>query len=112
MRPPGGYTPDMMNFANDFNVYQVWADMVCYDEGRFDPEHRPYSCVFASRRRGKVYQYSHDDIYASYGQHICMYEEMPAVLSGAMGDFAFIARFETEELAKEFAAYVTEKAEV
>ncbi len=112
MRPPGGYTPDMMNFANDFNVYQVWADMVCYDEGRFDPEQRPYSCVFVSRRRGKAYQHSHDDIYASYGQNICMYEEMPAVLSGAMGDFAFIARFDSEEKAKEFAAYVIQKAEV
>ena len=23
MRPPGGYTPDMMNFANDIDVYQI-----------------------------------------------------------------------------------------
>ena len=42
MRPPGGYSPDMMNYANDIDVYQIWADMVCYDKGRFDPGHRPY----------------------------------------------------------------------
>ena len=28
MRPPGGYTPDMMNFAHSTDVYQIWADMV------------------------------------------------------------------------------------
>ena len=27
MRPPGGYTPDMMNFAHSTDVYQIWADM-------------------------------------------------------------------------------------
>ena len=28
MRPPGGFIPDMINYANDFNVYQLWADMI------------------------------------------------------------------------------------
>ena len=34
MRPPGGYTPDMMNFAHSTSVYQIWADMVAFDEAR------------------------------------------------------------------------------
>ena len=34
MRPAGGYTPDMINFANSVDCYQIWADMVCYDEVR------------------------------------------------------------------------------
>lgn len=109
MRPPGGYTPDMMNYANDINVYQIWADMVCFDKGRFDPEQRPYCCVFASRRRNGRYTYSADEIRTRYSGHIMMDEEMPEVLSGAMGNFAFIARFETEEQAITFAAQVTEK---
>ena len=28
MRPPGGFTPDMMNFAHSTDVFQIWADMV------------------------------------------------------------------------------------
>ena len=36
-------------------------------------------------------------------------EEMPAVLAGAMGDFAYMARFETEEQAIAFAHFVMEK---
>lgn len=111
MRPPGGYTPDMMNYANDISVYQIWANMVCYDQGYFDPEQRPYVCVFASQRRTGHYQHSHEEIWAKYGQSILMYEEMPEVLSGAMGDFAFMARFETEEQAIAFAHYVLTRTE-
>ena len=109
MRPPGGYSPDMMNFANDINVYQIWANMVCYDKGYFDPEQRPYTCVYASRRRGSSYERSHDEIFATYGQSILMYEEMPEVLAGAMGDFAYMARFTTEEEALVFVDYVLKK---
>ena len=109
MRPPGGYSPDMMNYANDINVYQIWANMVCYDQGYFDPEQRPYCCVYASQRRGGSYKHGHHEIYANYGRNILMYEEMPAVLAGAMGDFAYMARFETEEQAIAFAHYVMEK---
>lgn len=111
MRPPGGYTPDMMNYANDISVYQVWANMVCYNQGFFDPEQRPYVCVFASQRRSGHYQHSHEEIWANYGKNILMYEEMPEVLSGAMGDFAFMARFETEEQAIAFAHYVLTRTE-
>ena len=109
MRPPGGYTPDMMNYANDISVYQVWADMVCYDKGFFDPEQRPYVCIYASQRKGGSYEHSKEEILAAYGQHILMHEEMPEVLSGAMGDFAYMARFETEEQAFVFADYVMKK---
>ena len=109
MRPPGGYTPDMMNYANDIDVYQIWADMVCFDHGRFDPQQRPYCCVYASQRRGNAYAHGHDHIFAAYGANILMYEEMPQVLSGAMGDFAYIARFPSEDEAIAFAHYVLTK---
>ena len=59
MRPAGGYTPDMMNFAHSTDVYQIYADMVASDarikpEG---PEH--YYCVYASRKDGHIYQHTH-----------------------------------------------------
>ena len=31
MRPCGGFSPDMMNFANSTDVYKIWADMIAYD---------------------------------------------------------------------------------
>ena len=109
MRPPGGYTPDMMNYANDMDVYRVWANMVCYDQGYFDPNYRPYVSVFASKRRNGTYVHTNEDVFSAYGNNIMMYEEMPAALSGAMGDFAFIARFPTEDEAKAFAHFVLQR---
>ena len=38
-----------------------------------------------------------------------MYEVMPEVLAGTMGDYAFLARFETEEETVGFAKYVLER---
>ena len=108
-RTPGGYTPDMMNYANDIDVYQIWANMVCYDKGYFDPEQRPYTCVYASRRKNGSYEYSHDEIFAKYGQNILMFEVMPEVLAGAMGDLAYMARFTTEEEALAYVEYVSKK---
>src|SRR5699024_749527 len=31
MRPCGGFTPDMMDFAGTTDVYKIWADMIAYD---------------------------------------------------------------------------------
>ena len=111
MRPPGGFSPDMMNYANDINVYQIWANMVCYDQGHFDPEQRPYSCVHAGQRRGNNFKHSKDEIFAKYGANIMLYEEMAEVLAGAMGNYVYIARFATEEEVFEFVNYVFEKEE-
>ena len=109
MRPPGGFSPDMMNYANNISVYQIWANMVCYDKGNFDPEQRPYTCCHCGQRRGNNFKHSKDEIYAKYGSHIMMYEEMPEVLAGAMGNYVYLARFETEEEIFEFVNYVLEK---
>ena len=49
MRPPGGYTPDMMNYANDINVYLIYANMAMYNEGLYKTD-RPYHCVYVGRR--------------------------------------------------------------
>ena len=83
--------------------------MVVYNEGFFDPNQRPYCCVFASKRRGFEYVHSTEEVFEKYGDAIKMYEIMPEVLAGAMGNFCFLARFNTEEEAIEFAHYTCER---
>ena len=46
-----------------------------------------------------------------FSNNIMMYEEMPAALSGAMGDLAYIARFPSEEEAIAFAHYALKRKE-
>ena len=105
LRTPGGYTPDMMNFANDIDVYQIYADMVTKGYSEYD-HHRPYHCVYCGRRDGITYTHSHEDIVSQYHFDLVMCERMPDILSGAMGNFTYTARFENMEQVDAFVQYV------
>ena len=108
MRPPGGYTPDMMNFAHSTDVFQIWADMVAFDEVR-KPMGEQYYCAYAGRRDGKAYKHSHQDIWDRYGSAICMAERVPAALADDLCDFAFMARFKEKKEIQPFFDFVTEQ---
>ena len=77
MRPAGGYTPDMMDFAHSTDVYQIYADMVAYDERRVPESPAHAYCVYASRKDGHTYARTHEEIMAKYGSRMMMQEEMP-----------------------------------
>lgn len=103
-RTPGGYTPDMMNFANDIDIYQIYADMVVDGYSHYNHE-RPYHCVYCGRRDGLTYKHSHDEVIHKYQFDLVMCERMPDILSGAMGNFTYTARFETMEEVEAFVEY-------
>ena len=109
MRPAGGYTPDMINFANSFDIYQLWADMIAYDEIRHTYSGDKYYCVYASRRDNQNYMHSRDEIISHYGNSIVMNERIPDVLSGAMGNEMYTAKVETMKQLESFVDYVLEK---
>ena len=110
MRPGGGYMPDMMDFAHSTDVYQLWADMIAFDERRL-PEHPDQQfCVFIGQRDRFRYAHSQEDIMARYGSRIKMCERMPDILSGAMGNQMYTAILPDKEAMDEFVSYVTEKA--
>ncbi len=106
MRPAGGYTPDMMNFAHSTNVYQIYADMAAYDDRRQPegPEH--YYCVYASRKDGHIYSRTHEEIMARYGGNIVMQEEMPPMNWPQMGRYMYTAKLKNFEETEEFIHFV------
>lgn len=108
MRPCGGYTPDMLNYANSVNVYKIWADMIVYDrrDEKYKGEH--FYCPFAGRRDHRRYAHSHLDILEKYKKSMCMTERMPQALSAAMGNQMYIAKFKTKEAMDSFFAYLLE----
>lgn len=109
MRPPGGYTPDMMNWANDIDVYDIYADMVTTNQSHYHSD-RPYHCVYCGRRDGIAYAHDNNEIVNHYGHHIVMNERMPYILSGAMGNYTYTARFHTMDEMNEFVDFVLMKA--
>lgn len=101
MRPCGGFTPDMINFAHSTNVYKIWADMICYDSSLMPQDDHAF-CAYAGRRDGKNFVLSHDDIMKKYGDKMKMVERIPEALSGAMANQMYVARFKTREEMDEF----------
>ncbi len=108
MRPPGGSCPDVMNFARDINVYQLWANMVAFDDAKYDLNHPSKHAVFASRRDAHTYQMSVADVVAKHGAAIRMADRCAEALSEAMGNDVLIACFDTLDEAKVFISDVTE----
>lgn len=109
VRPPGGTTPEMMNYAHDINVYQIWADMVCFDERRVEQDGTDAFCVYAGRRDAHRYAHPHDEVLARYGGDLVSCGRVPDALSDDMGNYQYMARFATREQADAFVAYVHER---
>lgn len=109
MRPPGGYTPDMMNFANDINVYLIYANMSMYNKSLYTTD-RPYYCVYVGRRDEIHYRETVASIYTKFGQSIMNHDRMPSLLAEAMGNEFYIARFHTKKEMNDFVRFVYARA--
>lgn len=96
MRPAGGYTPDMYNFAYETDVYKIWADMIAFNSSMKPLGTRRY-CGFVGRRDGKEYAMDHAAIIAKYGNCMRMQGRIPDALSGAMANVMYVAVFDTKE---------------
>ena len=106
MRPAGGYTPDMMDFAHSTDVYQIYADMVAFDARKVPESGEHFYCVYASRKDGHNYARTHEEIMARYGDRMMMQEEMPPMNWPQMGRYMYTARLQTFEEAQEFIRFV------
>ena len=106
MRPAGGYTPDMMDFAHSTDVYQIYADMVAFDTRKVPESGGHFYCVYASRKDGHTYGRTHEEIMARYGDQMMMQEEMPPMNWPQMGRYMYTARLKTFEEAQAFIEYV------
>lgn len=102
MRPGGGYTPDMINYAHNVDVYQIWADMVAFDQRRQPDTNDDYFCVYAGRRSGVEYHLNDAQILDKYAYAMKMTPNIDKALAPAMGDYAYVARFRTEWERDEF----------
>ena len=103
MRPCGGFSPDMMNYANSTDVYKIWADMIAFDSTQ-KPCGEKRFCAFAGRRDGKNFRLTHDQLLSKYASQMRMVTRIPDALAGAMGNQMYVAVFPTEEEMQAFYA--------
>ena len=96
MRPAGGYTPEMYNYAAETDVYKIWADMICFDHSTKAEGNRHY-CAFIGRRDGKNFVMDDAAIWNKYGSKLVMWGRIPEALSGAMANQMYVANFDSKE---------------
>ena len=91
MRPPGGPTLDMFNYANDIDLYREWAYVVMHNHFN-SPWSRPYSCMYVGRKQHLDYVYSHEEVLHHWGHLLVRHGQLPVLFRRAMGDYFYIFR--------------------
>ncbi|MBS6396962.1 MAG: ATP-grasp domain-containing protein [Clostridiales bacterium] len=110
MRPSGGPTPDMINFAYSTNCYQHYADMVVYGSLKHKSRSTPCFCAFVGRWKELAYQHSHQEIIDTFRSRLKVAEELPDVLAHGMGNYIYLARLPEKKDMDEFFRFTLEPA--
>jgi hypothetical protein len=91
MRPPGGFTTDMYNYANDIDIYREWANVVVLNEFHAGYS-RKYHCCYIGRKNGKSYARSHEQTLRELGSLLVYHTPVSGVFRPAIGDYGYIIR--------------------
>lgn len=109
MRPAGGYTTDMMDFAHGTDVYEIWAEMVTEDRRLLPQREGAHCCVYAGRRDACEYVHSEAEILARYGEAMVMCERLPEMMRPQMGDKMYTVQVADEAAACDLIKFITER---
>jgi biotin carboxylase len=92
MRPPGGLTTDMFNYACDIDVYNAWASIIA-GKGYPYPEYtHKYYCCYVGRKSNRSYAHSEQEIFSAYKDKISHHEAISGVFSAALGNYGYLVR--------------------
>ena len=108
MRPAGGYTPDMMNYAHSTDVYTIWADMVAADKRLLPESGDDHWCAYYGRRDAHSYVHNDNDVLYRYGGQMAMTGRIPDALAPDLGERMFMAHIRSERELEEYFKYLSE----
>jgi hypothetical protein len=91
IRPPGGLTVDMFNYANDMDVYKEWANVLVKGEFHAKAD-RPYHTVYIGRKDHLHYVLEHGVVLEQYKHMLCHHERIMSIFSRAIGNYGYILR--------------------
>ena len=109
MRPAGGFTTDMINYAHSCDVYSIYADMVTAGKLRHPSDGPDRYCVFASRKDSHTHSATDEEILARYGSRIVMHGRMPDIYAAAMGNQMYVAVIDSYDELLEYGRYILEE---
>jgi phosphoribosylaminoimidazole carboxylase (NCAIR synthetase) len=91
MRPPGGMTTDMFNYACDVDVYREWANIIVHNHFTTDYT-RKYHCCYVGRKLNRRYAHSHEQVISYLGDKLLHHENISGIFSAALGDYGYLVR--------------------
>ena len=110
MRPPGGLTIDMFNYANDIDVFQEYANVVAHNQFLADVT-RPYHCAYVSRKYGQHrYQYTNAELKEKIGMGLISIQTIPGIFAQIMGDEGYLIRTPSKTQLFEFIQLIHQRA--
>jgi hypothetical protein len=110
IRPPGGLTVDMFNYAHDFDCYREWGNVVVRGTFEADPT-RKYNTVYVGRKDHLSYRLSHDQALERCRESVCHHERIMGVFARAIGNYGYILRSPDLEPLIETAEALLEKSD-
>ena len=91
MRPPGGLTMDMFNYANDIDLYQEWANVVVENEFK-STYTRPYYCAYVGWKWHHEHLHTQQEALRAYADLIVHHQSINPVLAPAIGEYGYLLR--------------------
>lgn len=92
MRPPGGLSIDMFNYANDIDVFRGYAQIVASNQYKEETT-RPYHCAYVSRKnQNQPYAYSNQQLKEQFGSGLISIQQIPGIFAQIMGDEGYLIR--------------------
>ena len=92
MRPPGGLTTDMFNYACDIDVYNAWASIIAGKGFPYPDYAHKYYCGYVGRKSNRSYTHTEEEIFSAYKDKISHHEPISGVFSAALGNYGYIVR--------------------
>lgn len=92
VRPPGGFTTDMMNVACDFDVYALWAAVMMGDSFAGFSYERKFHTAHAGRRHERVYAHSPGELPSALGDTLVLVCTIPDAFAVTMGNTMYLLR--------------------
>ena len=92
VRPPGGYTTDMMNYSCDFDVYALWAEVMLGDSPKNFSYERKFYTAHAGRRYERAYEHSPKALTDQLGDTLVLVLPIPDAFASTMGNTMYLLR--------------------
>lgn len=92
VRPPGGFTTDMMNYACDFDVYALWAAVMLGDSLEPFSYERRFHTAHAGRRHERAYAHSPEALRGQLGDTLVLVQPIPDAFASTMGNTMYLLR--------------------